>query len=110
MRRRNVIIPIKGIRPPTNKTKEMRILSLVPRFEFQRIFLNQGLNNLELELLQFPRGRNDDLIDALASMDYIVHYPDKEKQWTTPPTPNHPDYEKWYIHNLRRKENGQDGE
>lgn len=104
MRRRNVVLPIKGVRPPTDKTKEMRILSLVPRFEFGRIAMAQGLTDLELELLKFPRGSHDDLIDALASVEYIYYPPDKEKKWAKPPKPNHPDYERYMIEKMRRGE------
>lgn len=104
-RRRNVVLPIKGVRPPTDKTKEMRILSLVPRFEFGRIYLASGLQDLEMELLKFPRGSHDDLIDALASCEYIYFAPDKEKKWAKPPPPSSPDYEKYYIDKLRSRHN-----
>lgn len=104
MRRRNVLLPIKGINPPTNKTKQARILSLVPRFEWGHLFLNHGLQDLELELLQFPRGSHDDLIDALASIEYIYSVPDKEDPWAKKPAPNSPEYEKYYIHKLRKGE------
>lgn len=107
MRRRNALLPIKAINPPTNKTKEMRILSLVPRIEWGHLHLNQGLQDLELELLTFPRGSHDDLIDALASVEYIAYAPSEEKKWETPPAPNHHEYESYYINNLRRKQNEQ---
>jgi predicted phage terminase large subunit-like protein len=97
MRRRGKIMPIKGITPPNNKTKQMRIQSLVPRLEWGHLFLARGLVDLELELLSFPRGKYDDLIDALASIEYIQYAPEKEQQWKTPPHPGHPDYERWYI-------------
>lgn len=102
--RRKEFLPIKGVRPPTDKTKEMRILSLVPRFEWGRVFLNQGLNDLELELGQFPRGAHDDLIDALAGLEYIAFYPSPEPEFKTIPSPNDPRYEKYYIQNLRKRE------
>lgn len=107
MRRRRVLLPVKGILPPTDKNKQLRILSLVPRFEWGHLFLNQGLVDLEMELLTFPRGAHDDLIDALASIEYIYYPPDKEKRWDKVPTPNNPDYEKWYIDNLRNREPGE---
>lgn len=100
MRRRNVVLPIKGVRPPTDKTKEMRILSLVPRFEWGRLLLNQGLIDLELELLKFPRGAHDDIIDAMAGLEYIYYKPDKPPEWPTKPNTSHKDYEKWYIQNM----------
>lgn len=101
MRRRNVILPIKGIQPPTDKSKQMRILSLVPRFEWNHIFLSQGLADLELELLQFPRGGHDDLIDALAYLDYIAYAPMAEDKFKIKPPSNSPNYEAWYINNLK---------
>lgn len=103
MRRRGVLLPIKGIKQPTDKTKQTRILSLVPRFEWGHLLLNKGLNDVELELLQFPRGSHDDLIDALAMIEYIYFPPDKENIFSKKPSPNSPDYEKWYIRNLQSK-------
>lgn len=104
MRRRNIVIPVTGIKYPTTKSKQTRILSLVPRFEWNHISMTQGLTDLEIELLQFPRGSHDDLIDALASIDYIAFTPDdKEKPLEKPSSPNHPDYERWYIENIQRK-------
>lgn len=107
MRRRNILLPVKGVKPPTDKTKEMRILALVPRFEFSRVYLRRGLTDLEMELLKFPRGSHDDLIDALAGIEYVYFAPPKEQQWAKPPAKNHPDYERWYIQNLRKGENGE---
>lgn len=98
MRRRKVVVPITGIKYPPDKSKQTRILSLVPRFEWGHIHLANGLTDLELELLQFPRGGHDDLIDALAGIDYIAFRPeDKEDQLRKPNSPNHPDYERWVI-------------
>lgn len=102
MRRRDVVLPVKGVKPPNDKTKEMRILALVPRFEFGHISITQGLTDLELELLKFPRGSHDDLIDALAGCEYIYFAPDKEKKWAKAPKPNSQEYERYYIENLRK--------
>jgi predicted phage terminase large subunit-like protein len=104
MRRRNVILPIKGVRPTTDKTKEMRILGLVPRFEWGRILLAQGLHDFESEYSQFPRAAHDDLLDSLAYMDQIVYYPTKErKDPNAEPHPSDPGYESWYIRNLTKQ-------
>lgn len=105
MRRRDVMLPIVGIRPPSDKTKEMRILSLVPRMEWGHVFLNQGLTDLELEMAAFPRGAHDDLIDALAGIEYIASYPVVEPEFKVKPSPNDPKYEKWFIQNLRKGQN-----
>lgn len=109
MRRRNTVLPVKGIRPPIDKTKQMRILSLVPRFEWNHVFMNKGLTDLEMEMLKFPRAAHDDLLDALAGIDYIAFPPDKTKKWEKIPTQNHPDYEKWYIENLMKKRSEENG-
>lgn len=110
MRRRDVIMPIKGVRYPTQRSKETRILSLVPRFEFGHIAFKQGLTDLELELLSFPRSAHDDLIDALAGIEYIQHKPAKEKLWEKPPGPQHPEYEKWYRETKLIKQRGDNNE
>lgn len=106
MRRRNKVIPVTGIKYPNQKSKQMRILSLVPRFEYNHVFLNQGLQDLELEMLQFPRGAHDDLIDSLAGMEYLAHAPDdRDEVMKKPHSPSDPSYETWYRQNLIRSNN-----
>lgn len=107
MRRRGKIIPVTGVHPGTDKTKEMRILGLVPRFEWGHIFLARGLNNFELEYSQFPRGAHDDLLDALSMIEKIVYYPQEARKNGEKPNPNHPDYEKWYRAQLVKRSSGQ---
>lgn len=107
MKRRKKVIPVTGIKR-ASISKASRILGLVPRFEWGKIYLANGLHDLEDELAAFPRGTFDDLMDGLASIENIVHYPQKEKkEIKQPQSPLHPDYEKWYISQLsqRRKEN-----
>lgn len=110
MRRRNVFLPLKDIVPPTTKTKEARILSLVPRIERGHMLFNQGLQDLELEMMQFPRGVHDDLIDSLASIEYIAITPPPEKDELKEVGPQHPNYEKYWIqrHIRNRKEEEND--
>lgn len=103
MRRRKRMIPITGVKRGTDKTKEMRILSLVPRFEWGTLFLTQGLSELEEELIKFPRGAHDDVIDALASLEEIVYYPSEKRRKDERPNPNDPNYESWYIKQLVRR-------
>lgn len=69
-RRRGVWLPIKEIthRP---KTKEERIRMLAPFYEFGHIYHIKEcpqLEDLEYELVHFPRGKHDDIIDALANI------------------------------------------
>jgi predicted phage terminase large subunit-like protein len=103
MKKRLEFIPLKGIKRG-DASKEMRILSMVPRFEWNGVFLNRGLNDLEIELMMFPRGAHDDLIDSLASIAQVAFAPTAEKIWEKPPPPNHPDYEKYHLHKLRTKQ------
>ncbi len=101
MKRRNSRIPITGVKRGTDRTKEMRILSLVPRFEWGSLLLSQGLLDLEQELAEFPRGAHDDLIDSLSSLETIVSYPTKTRSNPNAiPSPNDPAYESWYIKQL----------
>jgi predicted phage terminase large subunit-like protein len=102
MRRRGEIIPVKGIHPGTDRTKEQRILGLVPRFEWGYTYLNKGLYDLELELLTFPRAKHDDLLDALSSLESIVYYPSKPKIMPKTPNPGDKDYERYYLTQLQK--------
>lgn len=101
MKRRGKIIPVKGVKASTDKSKELRIMGIVPRFEFGRVFLNKGLHDFEMEYAQFPRGAHDDLLDSLAYIDQIASYPQEPKPDNK--KPHHPgdgSYEKWFINQL----------
>jgi predicted phage terminase large subunit-like protein len=86
MRRRELaghsdaILPVFGIRPGNDETKAMRIKALVPRYYWRRVFHKPGLDDLEKEMLQFPRGKHDDIIDALAYIDRMASEPTAEAQ------------------------------
>lgn len=102
-RRRQKHLPITGVKRGPDKTKEMRILSLVPRFEWGSIFLGGERHDIELELGQFPRGQHDDILDALSSIEEIVSYPKARRKINEPPPTNHPDYERYYIQELLKR-------
>ena len=53
--------------PGTSQTKTVRIRKLIPFYANGQILHRRGLVNLEEQLVQFPRGRRDDIIDALAA-------------------------------------------
>jgi len=56
--------------------KETRIRGLIPKYEAKDIFHIEGLcDDLEEELLKFPKGKNDDAADALAYMLQIAEPP-----------------------------------
>ena len=101
-KRRGDHLPVTGVRPPTDKNKQMRILgALVPRMEWGRLFLKPGMADLEIELLQFPRGSHDDLIDALASIEYIAMAPQPPKEMPKPKSHNDKNYEDWYRRKIQ---------
>lgn len=107
MRRRNIMVPVTGIKPDNDKSKHTRIMGLVPRFEWGRIFLNHGLHEFELEYSQYvgERSAHDDLLDALAHCEKLINnmYPKEEALRYDKLAPNHPDYEKYYIANLYKR-------
>jgi len=77
MKRRNKSLPIKDLKH-AEVTKDERIRGLQPRYETGQVFHNKQaslMSLLEDELRRFPRGRNDDLIDALASMLELANPP-----------------------------------
>lgn len=69
-KRRNTWLPVTEIRS-RSKAKEERIRGLAPFYEFGHVFHIQECPNLEefeSELLFFPSGKHDDIIDAFASI------------------------------------------
>lgn len=63
-------LPIRGIKP-ASKAKEIRSVPLEAKFELRQIWFPhdlEHLHDLETELLEFPNGRRDDIVDALAYM------------------------------------------
>lgn len=96
-KRRNVNLPLHAIKRAPDKSKMTRIRSLVPWFEWQRTLVKSGLVDFEDEYLKFPRGSHVDILDALADAQELAYPPGKERTTDEAPSPNHPDYEKWYI-------------
>lgn len=108
MRKRQKTVPVKEIKRK-DISKNSRIQGLVPRFEWSRILLAQGLVDLEDELGSFPRGSFDDLLDALASLEEVVFYPQKvEEKLEKPNSPADPNYERWYRQDAARRANQRD--
>lgn len=68
--RRGIWLPIVEIRSRSH-TKEERIRGLAPLYEFGHVVHvkeSPELDELEYELLRFPTGKHDDIIDALANI------------------------------------------
>lgn len=104
-RKRQIHLPLKEIKRGPNQSKVARILGLVPRYEFGRIYHCGVLEEYERELLQFPRGAHDDIIDSAASLESIIYYPEKIKENTNVTNPLDPRYESAYIRRLAQRAN-----
>ncbi len=105
MRRRKKVVPVVEIKRKAI-SKETRILALVPRFEWGLISIAQGMRDFEDEYGTFPRGSHDDILDAVASLEEIVFYPQKqEKKLEKPHSPHDPDYERYIIQQLTKRAN-----
>lgn len=106
MKRRKKTVPVVGVKRSADQSKGLRIRSLVPRFEWQRILIQPGLNDFEDEYLKFPRGTFVDILDALSSLEELAFPPDTTKKEVKNVPPNHKDYERQYIQRLIEKNQG----
>ena len=76
-RRRNTWLPVQEIKSRATN-KEERIRGLAPFYEYGHIFHIQEcsqIDELEYELLHFPTGRHDDVVDALATVLEVASPP-----------------------------------
>jgi len=73
--RRHVVLPIVELKHG-GMSKQLRIRGLLPRYQYQRIFHIEGqCDDLIPQLVRFPKGGHDDLLDALAYQDQIAEAP-----------------------------------
>jgi hypothetical protein len=100
MKKRKITIPVHGVRRSPDQSKMLRIRSLVPRFEWQRILIKPGLTEFEDEYAKFPRGTFVDILDALSSLEELAYPPEPIKKDNSNVSANHKDYEKHYIRRL----------
>jgi predicted phage terminase large subunit-like protein len=74
MQKRGEYLPIKPVKPYA-RSKDQRIRGLQPLYANGRILHckdTKYIKNLEDELLRFPRGKHDDVIDALSyNLDFM---------------------------------------
>jgi len=76
--RLGVFLPIEEIKTRSMISKEARIRSILqPRFERGKVFIRREMEELEDELLRFPKSKHDDLIDPLTDVEMIGFTPDK---------------------------------
>ena len=75
MMKRKKPLPIFPLRH-ANVSKELRIRGLVPRYQAGKIFhIKDECYDLEPQLLRFPKGKEDDIMDAEAYQDQIADVP-----------------------------------
>ncbi len=83
MRRRNIFLPMVELK--ADKSKDERIMGLVPRYAQGAIFHLQQCpyrDMLEEELVWYPRGKHDDIIDALAyGLQIAIPSRKRETKW-----------------------------
>lgn len=65
MKKRGIHFRLEKYDPGTKLTKPAKIRKLIPYYARGQIFHKPGLTELEKQLREFPRNKNDDLIDAL---------------------------------------------
>jgi predicted phage terminase large subunit-like protein len=82
MRERGWWLPLKEIKRKNQQSKEDRIRGLQPYYEYGRVFhINDSpaIDDLEYQLIHFPKAKNDDIIDALADI-LEIGFPPMKKQ------------------------------
>ncbi|MBU1101128.1 MAG: hypothetical protein KKA84_12065 [Bacteroidetes bacterium] len=62
--KKGIFIPGLELKNNPRTAKSKRIESLQPRFAQGKVYLKVGMQEFEDELLMFPRGKHDDLIDG----------------------------------------------
>lgn len=78
MRLKGINLPLREIKPTNKVSKETRIKSLQPGYFNGKIFHKTNMKNLDYledELLRFPLGSYDDIIDALAGLTEFAFPP-----------------------------------
>jgi len=60
----NISFAVYPVTPVTNIRKELRLQGIAPYFQQKRWFIGRHQNHHHAELRSFPRGRNDDTLDA----------------------------------------------
>lgn len=86
MRKRRIFFPITELVHSSNQSKEFRIKALEPLYASGRIKHASWMQNLEGELLSYPKGKHDDEADALC-MQLEILMPGGREQ-SGPPDPN----------------------
>jgi predicted phage terminase large subunit-like protein len=85
MKERGWWLPLKEIKRKSSLSKEQRIRGLQPYYEYGHVYHlknARGIDELEYQLIHFPKGQKDDIIDALADILEIGYSPDSRQKTT----------------------------
>ena len=63
MVQRNIFLPVREVKP--RLAKDIRLEGMQPYFVAHKVHVKKRHTELIQELLAFPKGRNDDTLDAL---------------------------------------------
>lgn len=81
-KRRNLWLPVQEIKSRSD-SKEERIRGLAPFYEYGHVYHVQECPNveeMEYELLHFPTGRHDDMIDCLSTVLEVATSPNNNRR------------------------------
>ena len=77
---RGIHTVVEPVRPGSNESKEMRIQSLQPIHQRAQFFIRTWMDELLLEMRQFPFGKYVDILDAISYTSKIAFTPVKAEE------------------------------
>jgi predicted phage terminase large subunit-like protein len=86
--------------------KRFRIERLQPYFKRGKIFMRDFMHELKAELLSFPTGKHDDMIDALATQLELIQRGDGSAKQGLP----HDSFEAWWTRHKTKQRRARMGE
>ena len=82
MGKRGYYFPVKELKWESDKITRIETV-LQPRYAQHIVFHKQGMGDLEHQLLRFPSGAHDDLLDAAKGICDLLQYPKSTKSSTS---------------------------
>ena len=77
MRRRGNFIPLLELKADSDKVR--RAIGLQPWVQNGAFFIKESMGDLYQEMIEFPLGRHDDMVDAVSYIPQIMRKPGKAK-------------------------------
>jgi hypothetical protein len=82
MRARNYFITTKDLKWGNDKVSRIEV-QLEPRYSQGTIYHKVGMGDLEHQLMRFPSGTHDDIIDALQGLCQMLNFPKSKAKEVT---------------------------